>query len=288
MSSQNKDNGANSSYAEPQSRALLRGARRVLVKAGTAIATNEDGHPSLTRLGSIVEQICELHRKGVQVIFVSSGAVGMGTRLLKRQARMNMSMKEIHNEFDEKERKDSIDGGSGTFSSSPPIVGRSPSLVNFLEGSGRPSTAAEREKTYNSACAAAGQFGMMNLYSSLFEQYDVAAAQLLLTQADFQDVTRLKNLQDAIARLMSCGIVPIINENDAVSANLGYLAGDVFSDNDSLAGLCSRHFGAEVCILLTDVEGVYDRPPSEDGAKMLPFYSGIQEIGIGEKSARGR
>jgi len=109
-----------------------------------------------------------------------------------------------------------------------------------------------------------------------------------LTQADFQDETRLKNLQNAVERLMSCGIVPIINENDAVSANLGYTPGDVFSDNDSLAGLCSRHFGAEICVLLTDVEGVYDRPPSEEGATMLSFYNGSQSVGIGEKSSRGR
>ena len=50
----------------------------------------------------------------------------------------------------------------------------------------------------------------------------------------------------------------ILNENDAVSANLGYTADDVFSDNDSLAALCARSFGAEVLLLLTDVDGVYE------------------------------
>ena len=62
---------------EPRSRAALRVARRVLIKAGTSVVANDDGSPSLTRLGAIVEQIAELNNAGVEVIFVSSGAVGM-------------------------------------------------------------------------------------------------------------------------------------------------------------------------------------------------------------------
>jgi delta-1-pyrroline-5-carboxylate synthetase len=62
---------------EPRSRAALRMSRRVLIKAGTSVVANDDGSPSLTRLGAIVEQIAELNQAGVEVIFVSSGAVGM-------------------------------------------------------------------------------------------------------------------------------------------------------------------------------------------------------------------
>ena len=83
--------------------------------------------------------------------------------------------------------------------------------------------------------------------------------------------------------------MPIINENDAVSANLGYVDDDIFSDNDSLAGLCARTFEAEVLLLLTDVEGVFDRPPSEPGSRRLDFYrEEISEVAIGEKSAQGK
>jgi len=129
----------------------------------------------------------------------------------------------------------------------------------------------------------------MNLYSNLFDQYDVAASQILLTQGDFVDKHRLKNLEYTVERLLSHGIVPIINENDAVSANLGYTADDVFSDNDSLAALCARSFNAEVLLLLTDVDGVYDRCPSDDGAKMLQLYmEKSSDVSIGEKSAQGR
>ena len=128
---------------------------------------------------------------------------------------------------------------------------------------------------------------MTKLYSSLFDQCDVCASQILLTQADFQCQDRLNNLTYAIDRLLSLGIVPIINENDAVSANKGYTVDDVFSDNDSLAALCARSFNAEVCLLLTDVGGVYDRPPTEDGAKLLQFYAQGSEVAIGEKSNQG-
>jgi len=130
---------------------------------------------------------------------------------------------------------------------------------------------------------------MTKLYSSLFDQCDVTASQILLTQADFQDKQRLSNLTYAVDRLLSLGIVPIINENDAVSANKGYMTSDVFSDNDSLAALCARNFAAEVCVLLTDVNGVYDRPPSEKGSKLLSFYhQDTADITIGEKSSQGK
>jgi delta-1-pyrroline-5-carboxylate synthetase len=130
---------------------------------------------------------------------------------------------------------------------------------------------------------------MMSLYSSLFDQCDMSASQILVTQSDMADPVRLNNLRYSIDRLLALGIIPIINENDAVSANLGYTADDIFSDNDSLAALCARNFGAEVLVLLTDVEGVFDKPPSEPGAKKLEIYiPNSSDVAIGEKSAQGR
>lgn len=84
------------------------------------------------------------------------------------------------------------------------------------------------------------------------------------------------------------GIIPIINENDAISAFSTTTNQDAFTDNDSLAALCARSFGCDMCILLTDVDGVFDRPPNEDGARLLPFYAQEQSVGIGEKSKHGR
>ena len=269
-----------STVKEATSRAVLRKARRVCVKAGTSVVANEDGRPSLTRLGAIAEQIAELNNRGIEVIFVSSGAVGMGKRLLRKQRRMLMSFKDINNE----------EAATDTLMSQlTDRVERSKSFVSLLEVDERPHTMAQKKKFYDSACAAAGQFEMMNLYSSLFAQCEVAASQILVTQSDFIDKKRLENLRYSVERLLSLGIVPIINENDAVSANLGYTADDVFSDNDSLAALCARNFGAEVLVLLTDVEGVYDQPPSVPGARRLELYVAENtEVAIGEKSAQGK
>ena len=71
-------------------------------------------------------------------------------------------------------------------------------------------------------------------------QMDISSAQVLLTQGDFADEGHLNNLRYSIERLLSVGIIPIVNENDAVSANRGYTEGDLFSDNDSLAALCGE------------------------------------------------
>lgn len=264
--------------SEAPSRAALRRARRVCVKAGTSVVANEDGRPSLTRLGAIAEQISELHRNGVEVIFVSSGAVGMGKRLLRKQGRMHMSFQEIHN-------GDEL--GTSPSMASSKMTTRD-SFATLLQLNERPHSSALKKKQYDSACAAAGQFDMMNLYQSLFNQCDVVASQILVTQGDFTDEQRRDNLTYAVDRLLSLGIVPIINENDAVSANLGYTAEDVFSDNDSLAALCARTFNAEVLLLLTDVGGVYDLPPSDPNAKFIPLYKETSEVEIGQKSAQGR
>ena len=287
---------APSNGSEPASRAMLRTANRVVIKAGTSIITNSNGQLSLTRLGSIVEQIAELVKNGTEVVFVSSGAVGMGKSLLRKQAQMNLSINDL--------AKSQTDGRSESFGQtidariqdSQHSIKRS-SLLNagmkpsqsFLSLVNTDIKREDRKKHYDSACAAAGQLQMMSFYSSLFDQCDIAASQILVTQADFMDDQRLKNLTYSVDRLLSLGIIPIVNENDAVSGNMGYTRDDVFSDNDSLAALCARNFNAEALLLLTDVHGVFDRPPSEKGAKLLKFYEGDNnsDVTIGEKSAQG-
>mmetsp|Transcript_24717 Transcript_24717/g.58038 ORF Transcript_24717/g.58038 Transcript_24717/m.58038 type:complete len:784 (+) Transcript_24717:90-2441(+) len=274
---------SSSTSDERSSRSILRNARRVCIKVGTSVVANENGRPSLTRLGALTEQIAELHDKGVEVIFISSGAVGMGKRLLRKQGRMMMSFRDSINS-----PGDSIDEETSERHGTLPMK-RNRSFISLLDTSARSHTPAEKKKFYDSACAAAGQFDLMNLYSNLFDQYDVAASQILLTQGDFVDKSRLENLTYTVERLLSNGIVPIINENDAVSANLGYTADDVFSDNDSLAALCARSFNAEILLLLTDVEGVYDRCPSESDANLLDLYvDKSSDVSIGVKSAQGR
>jgi len=145
-------------------------------------------------------------------------------------------------------------------------------------------------KHYDSACAAAGQFDLIKFYSSLFSRCDITASQILVTQADFQDDSNLNNLKYFMERLLSWGTVPIVNENDVLTANIGYTDLDIFSDNDSLAFTCARNLSADFLVILTVVDGVHDNPPSVKGVKRIKFYlSGVGEknIEIGPKCVQG-
>ena len=103
------------------------------------------------------------------------------------------------------------------------------------------------------ACAAVGQSKLMHTYERLFFGKKVVA-QLLLSSDDFTSPIRYRNLQNALAELLSLGTVPIVNENDSVSVR--ELEG-VFGDNDELSALLATAVKADWLLLLTDVDGFY-------------------------------
>jgi delta-1-pyrroline-5-carboxylate synthetase len=129
----------------------------------------------------------------------------------------------------------------------------------------------------------------MSLYETMFSQFDITVSQLLVTSFDFTSPERRKNIQHVISQLLALGIVPLLNENDAVSANQGYQTfGKIFSDNDSLASLVAVEMSAQLLILLTDVNGVYDRPPSEPDAQIIDIFRDETTFKAGDKSLQGR
>src|SRR5246500_3719841 len=103
------------------------------------------------------------------------------------------------------------------------------------------------------ACAAVGQSKLMHTYERLFFGKKVVA-QLLLSSDDFTSPVRYRNLQNALAELLSLGVVPIVNENDSVSVQ--ELVG-AFGDNDELSALLATAVKADWLLLLTDVDGFY-------------------------------
>jgi glutamate 5-kinase len=103
------------------------------------------------------------------------------------------------------------------------------------------------------AAAAAGQSVLMRRYDEAFASVGVTAAQVLLTHADLAERERANNVHQALSALMDAGAVPIINENDTVATD------EIrFGDNDQLSAMVAPLVGADVVILLTDVEGVLD------------------------------
>ncbi|EDV97909.1 delta-1-pyrroline-5-carboxylate synthase isoform X2 [Drosophila grimshawi] len=249
--------------AHPQftERSQLKYARRLVVKLGSAVITREDNHGlALGRLASIVEQVAECHLEGREVIMVTSGAVAFGKQKLAQELLMSLSMRETLNPKDTKE----FDG----------------------------ATLEPR------AAAAVGQSGLMSLYDAMFAQYGVKIAQVLVTKPDFYNEETRNNLFSTLSELISLNIVPIINTNDAVSPPMfirddepagGARKGIPIKDNDSLSAMLAAEVQADLLILMSDVDGIYNKPPWEDGAKLMHTYTSddVNSIEYGTKSKVG-
>ena len=133
------------------------------------------------------------------------------------------------------------------------------------------------------ACAAIGQSRLMALYDDAFARMNSPIAQVLLTEDDFRDPERHANLRATLDALLTMGVIPIVNENDTVStAELDKPANSsraekIFGDNDKLSALLMKHINADLLVLLSDVDGLFDRPPQEDGAQLIARVEEINE-----------
>ncbi len=124
------------------------------------------------------------------------------------------------------------------------------------------------------ACAAVGQSKLMHTYERLFFGKKVVA-QLLLSSDDFTSPVRYRNLQNALAELLSLGVVPIVNENDSVSVR--ELEG-AFGDNDELSALLATAVKADWLLLLTDVDGFYVPDVSKRSRKSARKKPRLQRV----------
>jgi glutamate 5-kinase len=115
------------------------------------------------------------------------------------------------------------------------------------------------------ATAAAGQGILVHAYREALAAHGLVGAQLLLSQDDFIGRRRYLNARTALRRLLELGAVPVINENDAIATEEL-----VYGDNDHLAALVASMLGADLLVMLSDVEGLLDRPPSQPGATLVP------------------
>jgi len=153
-----------------------------------------------------------------------------------------------------------------------------------------------REVAMQQACAAVGQGALMHAYQQHFSKHGIKIAQVLLTSDDFTEKARYLNLMNALDALLKAGAVPIINENDVVSTcELAHeqKAGKpvVFSDNDWLSALVASKMHADLLVLLTDVDGLYDAHPKKGGARLIRTVERItpeMEEAAGKGSALGR
>ncbi len=116
----------------------------------------------------------------------------------------------------------------------------------------------DRSKLGNKqALAAIGQSLLMNEYNKNFEKNNILIAQILLKKSNFLEKESLENVSRTVKILLSKNVIPIINENDSVATEEL-----VFGDNDNLAAYCTKYFKAELLVLVTDIDALYDKDPS--------------------------
>ena len=112
------------------------------------------------------------------------------------------------------------------------------------------------------AAAAVGQCEMMHIYDQFFGDYGQTVAQILLTGADVEDPERAAHLAGTFAALLELGVLPIVNENDSVSADeIETGKAKVLGDNDTLSAVVAQLCGADLLVLLSDIDGLYDADP---------------------------
>ncbi len=204
---------------------LFKKSKRIVFKFGTNALSTDSGELALSRLYSFMEDLAYLRAQGKEILVVTSGAVGMGKRMLGITEADGVSLKQ--------------------------------------------------------ALAAVGQISLMKFYEQGFKQLGVTAAQVLLTEDDFNSRARYLSLRDTLNRLLELGCIPVINQNDTVSTNelRGYKEKGVkvcFSDNDKLAALVTSGMDADLLCIMSDVDGLYNADPrKEKNAKRLEVVKGI-------------
>ena len=121
------------------------------------------------------------------------------------------------------------------------------------------------------AAAAVGQCELMYIYDKLFSQYHHVVAQILITAEDIASPARAENFHNTLFRLLELGTLPIINENDTVAtAEMG------IGDNDTLGAVVAKTIGADLLVLLSDIDGLYTADPRRDpSATLIPLVETI-------------
>ncbi len=148
-------------------------------------------------------------------------------------------------------------------------------------GAKRLNADSKESLSVKQACAAVGQCQLMSIYEDGFNKYSINTAQILLTEDDFSNRIKYLSLNNALNTLLELRVIPVINQNDTVStAELSEagnpLYGVSFSDNDKLSALVASKLDADLLVILSDINGLYDDNPKENpNAKLL---SDIKEI----------
>ena len=123
------------------------------------------------------------------------------------------------------------------------------------------------------ACAAVGQCELMYIYDKMFAEYHHKVAQILLTRDTIKDERRITHVTNTFERLLELGVVPVVNENDTVAVE------EIeFGDNDTLSAIVGKLCGAELLVILSDIDGLYDSDPRVNpNARLIPRVTAVTD-----------
>ena len=192
--------------------------KRLVVKVGTSTLTYENGKTNIGRMSKLAEVLSDIANSGVEVVLVSSGAIGVGTQ------KLGLAQK--------------------------------------------PKSTRGKQ-----AAASVGQSELMFMYDKLFGEYNQNISQLLLTSEDIDNEKRSSNLSGTFEKLFEYGVIPIVNDNDSTTTD------EIeFGDNDTLSALTARLVGADMLIILSDINGLFDKDPNKyPDAKIIEEVESIDE-----------
>ena len=182
---------------------------RIADKIGSNVLTRRDGTLDVTRMSALVDQVAELHKAGVEIILVSSGAVASGRS-------------EIH----PAKKLDSVD---------------------------------QRQ-----LFSAVGQAKLINRYYELFREHGIPVGQVLTMKENFATRRHYLNQKNCMTVMLENGVIPIVNENDTIS-----VSELMFTDNDELSGLIASMMDAQVLIILSNIDGIYNGSPADPASEVI-------------------
>jgi glutamate 5-kinase len=145
------------------------------------------------------------------------------------------------------------------------LIGQGKQIIIVSSGAGICGVAAinkwsrRGDINYKQALCAIGQVELMNAYKEFFGQHGIHVGQMLLTREDFEDHIRTLNIRNTLFTLVDEGVVPVINENDSVSVEEIKIG-----DNDTLGALTANLWNADLLIIMSDIDGVFDKNPKSD------------------------
>ena len=153
------------------------------------------------------------------------------------------------------------------------VLVSSGSVIAGKEVMGSNTLDIEDKNTCRQVFSAIGQPRMMRHYYSIFHDYGMRCAQVLATKRDFAPGDHRENMVNCYEGLISQGVIPIANEDDAVSLSMS-----MFTDNDELASLVAELINADILILLTDTDGFYDGHPDDEDSELIKHVQVNQRV----------